>query len=476
MLSTALAAVLLPAAATAASAAEAPEPAADRAAPGLDWGACEGLDADTGMECASLRVPVDWDRPRGRQITLVLGRLPATGQAEGTVLVNPGGPIGAANWYLTEYGEPFAGLRETRDIVTWDLRGGPMGGGMSTTLDCTWTSTRQPEVPRDQAAFADLAAANRAVADECRDNDPALFDNMDSASHARDMEAIRRALGEERLTLHMTSYGGFLGQAYARLFPDRVRTLYLDGVPNHDSDALYVQMAADGEAAFDRFVDWCAAEEACALHDRDVPDAWQELVAAANTEPIPLSVADGAYTGRHLQDAAWGVLVSARPGDAWLRLAEAVVAAENGDASGFVADPRNPYPSIPGPGVVECLDLPRPRDHADLAATLGEIQRAAPNMGGRLQGLGGVLSCVGWPTPVTNPPAPLPEGLPPLLGVGTWMDGASTERVVQQVPGSVMVRRDGPGHGLYWNGDACVVEHADRYLLTGELPPAGTEC
>ncbi|MDA0565693.1 alpha/beta hydrolase [Streptomonospora sp. S1-112] len=447
----------------------------------LDWGACPEGDYGIGMECATLRVPVDHDKPRGRHITLTVGRLPAIGDggAEGTVVVNPGGPVGIGIEYLATYGDAFTGLREDMDIVTWDLRGDPNGhGGFSTALDCHWGYVETPRFPADQAAFADLAAANRATAQECRAADPALFDHMSSADHADDLEAVRAALGERRLNLHMTSYGGVIGQSYARQYPERVRTLYLDGVADHtgEGDAVYEGFARDGDAAFGRFADWCAAEEACALHGQDVERRWRALTAGADADPIPASVAGVDYTGRDLKAAAVAVLTAERPGATWEALAEAVVAAEDGDASGFVRDPAHPFPGSPQPGVVECLDWNRPADHAQAEATAARLDEVAPNTGGRLQMYGNILSCAGWPAPVANPPGPLPEEVPPLLGAGTWREFGSTARAVEDVAGSVAIEHDGPGHGLYWGGNACVVAHADAYLRTRELPPPGTAC
>ncbi|WP_067966609.1 alpha/beta hydrolase [Nocardiopsis trehalosi] len=474
---TALTTVLVPLAATAAAAEEPSAAAGGR----LDWGDCPEGDYGAGMECAELRVPVDHADPRGRHITLTLGRLPHTeeGRAEGSVLVNPGGPMGFGIEYLGTLGAPFAGLREHMDVVTWDLRGDPGGfGGFSTPIDCEWDYVRSPALPADQAAFDDLAAANRETADACRAADPELFDHMGSADHARDLEAVRRALGERRLNLHMTSYGGTIGQTYARLFPERVRTLYLDGVADHTEagDAVYEGFAADGDEAFGRFTDWCAEDASCALHGRDVPALWRELIDAADSEPIPAPVADVDYTGRDIQHAAVGVLFRSTPGPEWAGVAQAIADGLEGDASGFVTDPERPFAGFPMPGVVECLDWEYPADHAEAAATAERIEEAAPLTGGRLQMYGNILSCAGWPTPVSNPPGPLPAEVPPMLGAGSWSDGGSTARAVDAVEGGVTIRRDGPGHGLYWMGDACVIAHADHYLRTTELPPADTIC
>src|SRR5690606_18934434 len=99
----------------------------------------------------------------------------------------------------------------------------------STGLPCSWTRIPIAAVPRDDADFGRLSDTNRGYAEACRLKDPELFANMSSADHARDMEAIRKALGADKLNFYGASYAGFYGQAYARLFPDRVRTMVLDG-------------------------------------------------------------------------------------------------------------------------------------------------------------------------------------------------------------------------------------------------------
>ncbi|PRX99014.1 alpha/beta fold hydrolase [Allonocardiopsis opalescens] len=471
-----LAAALLPFSLAAASAAEPQASGGGR----LDWGACPDGDAGTGMECAELRVPVDPERPRGRHITLMLARLPATGPggAEGSVLINPGGPGASGITYLRDYfAEPMSGLREHMDLVTWDTRGYP---GLSDELPCDMYELvlpRTPAYPADQAGLDRLAAENRERAAACRDRDPVLFDHMDSASHAHDMEAIRRALGERRLNYYGASYGGIFGQAYARLFPDRIRTMVLDGTGNHstgDWEAELDAIARDNESALQRFFDWCAADASCAMHGRDAEAEWRALVAAADIEPIPAPARDVSLTGRELQALEQSIQGPA----AWPALGEALrLAVDEGDASGFARPQGNPYPMIGTPGLTECLEYPYYDDHEELAATVERIERIAPNNGASFPLIAHAsTACAGWPAPVSNPPAPLPDEVPPLLGAGTWLDFAGTERVVDQVPGSRTVYHDGPGHVLYGMGNECAIEHIDRYLVTGRLPAADTEC
>lgn len=454
--------------------------------PDLRWGGCPDGGGQAGMECATLEVPVDPDRPHGRMLTLMLGRLPATGPNPiGSVLINFGGPGPSGITMLRDhFAGAFTGLRERMHLVTWDPRGyGGEFGGRSTRLDCDWRSMvrpRTPPFPRSQAEFDQLATANRALAEPCRATDPALFDHMDSASNAHDLEAIRRALGEEQLNYYGASYGGIIGQSYARLFLDRLRTMVLDGTGNHstgDWDAELDAIARDNEATFQRFVDWCAAARSCALHGSDLTARWQHLVARADQTPVPARRAGAgvAYTGRELQTLAVGMAM--RGGEGWPALARAIRDAEHGDASGFRPPGQpSPYPMVGTPGVTECLDFPRFHDQAHLAATVERLRTVAPNTGASFPLAAHMPTCSGWPAPVTNPPAAPPEDVPPLLGAGTWTDFPGTARAVQQVPDSSTIYHDGPGHVLYASGNACAIQHINRYLTTTRLPPPDTRC
>ncbi|MEU4834825.1 alpha/beta fold hydrolase [Streptosporangium sp. NPDC023615] len=440
-----------------------------RQAEPLDWSPCP---KDTiGMECADLRVPVDWSKPDGRRITLKLGRLKATGVSEGSALVAYGGP-GGPGIAITRSVDQWSGLRRRMDVVTWDTRGyGEQFGGLSTGLPCTWTRVPLPEFPRDDAGFGRLSDTNRGYAEACRNKDPEFFANMSSADNARDMEAIRKALGSAGLNYYGASYAGFYGQDYARLFPGKVRTMVLDGTWNHstaDWGAEMEKMARSNDRALRRFFDWCATKGGC----RDLRARWRGLVAGADRRPIPVKRAGIAYDGRDLRAFA---ISAARDGDAaWPELARDIRGALAGDASGFLPERGGRYPDL-STGVTECLDWPRPANRAELDATIARLRRAAPDAGTANTLATGTLGCIGWPVPVTNPPAPLPKGLPPLLGAGAWDESDAVQRVVAQVPGSTVVRHEGPGHTLYMN-NVCARGHIDRYLTDRVLPAAGTTC
>ncbi|MFI6508732.1 alpha/beta fold hydrolase [Streptosporangium sp. NPDC050855] len=431
----------------------------------LEWSACPGTGTSE-LQCADL--PVALSPESDRKITLKVARLPATGKRKGAVLVNFGGPQGHQIATMRSRPAIFDKIRASMDVVTWDPRGYP--GLSGPVLRCDWGLLRTPAFPADQAGFDRLAAANRARGDRCRDTDPELFDHMDSASDARDADAVRRALGEDRMNFIGLSYGGTIAQSYARLFPRTVRTIYIDGTRNHSvrdwGRELDVQ-ARENERLIERFFDWAPP---------GMRKRWRALIATADREPIPAPSVNARFDGTQIQ--ALGFL-KLRPGPArWDELVAAVTAAEGGDASGFALSDREPYPGLPGGGVKECLDFPRPAGQAELARTVRRLRAVAPDTGAAFPLAWHLpVTCAGWPAPVANPPAPMPRGLPPILGAGTWLDFESTRRVAGQIPGSRTIEFDGPGHNLFAAmANPCVIDHVSRYVTTRRLPARGTVC
>ena len=426
------------------------------------------------MQCADLEVPVDHANPGGRTITLKLGRLPATGRSEGSVLVAYGGPGGPGIETTRRSAESWSELRSELDIITWDTRGyGEQFGGLSEGLDCTWTRLPVPEVPTDEAAFDLMKLANRGYASMCRPRDPELFDHMSSADNAQDMEAIRQALGEPKLNFYGASYAGLYAQAYARLFPDRVRTLVLDGTTNHttsNTQREYVAMARSNEQTMQRFFDWCRERDACAISQR--PERlWQRLLDRVEAEPIRADRNGYHYQAVHLRAFALSMAKSGQ--DEWPALAKAIRQGLQGDASGLVKGFGEPYPGVTTP-ITECLDWHRPDSASELRTAQAAMLEASPSSGAVALSLN-LMQCAGWPTPVTNPPEPLPSGLPPLLAAGAWGEDEASMRAIEDVPGSALISYDGPGHTLYSNNE-CARDHINRYFTDRKLPHKRTWC
>ncbi|MEV0633164.1 alpha/beta fold hydrolase [Nonomuraea wenchangensis] len=463
------AATILLVGAVPASAAAAPEST-------LTWKPCDKL------LCGEIRVPVDWADPQGRTITLPLAMLPHTGRRHriGVLFSIPGGPGGSGVQDLERRAGSFAQIRDRFDVVSLLPRNGIELGILD--QDCLSTG---PWItpPGDEREWAALARTNRAAAERCRAADPALFGHLDSVSFARDIEAIRTAMGEPQFTFMATSYGGVPGLAYATLFPSRVRAMYLDGAVNtlrdrsEEDRARYALM----EAQFTRFGQWCANDSACALHGRDVGTAWNDLRSAADRSPVPAEKGV-AYSGFDIAVAAMPDLVTPGADRArWKELAQAIRRAEKGDATGFsdyvkagTLGSLKP-PSFVGMNMTHCPDGIGYRDHAEYRRLRALGDRIAPHLSGNE--LWHPLGCVGWPEPVRTPTAPLPvDQLPPFVGAGTWTDHADTADLALRVPGSGTIRFEGHGHGLYHTGDPCTIAHANRYFIDLRVPPTNTVC
>ncbi|MEV0200198.1 alpha/beta hydrolase [Nonomuraea sp. NPDC050691] len=454
-----------------------------RSAPSsLAWTGCADKEVVKQMRCATIEVPVDWGKPSGRKAGLTVGMLPATGVERriGAVFAIPGGPGASGVTDLSRYAGSFSELRERFDVVTVEPRNTIDKGVLP--YECL-VSGPWITLPGSRAEYAALGRRNRAAAQRCRAADPEYFDHMDSASVARDMEAIRIALGEEQLSFIASSYGGVPGIAYARLFPGRVRAMVMDGAASPFMDRAHGMRSH--ERSFDRFAAWCAATAACALHGQDVGAVWRALVARADRVPVPV---DGespraAYSGFDLKQAAVPSVVSPGPAPGfprWTQLAEAIKRAAGGDASGFAGYVRQAadsakVPSFAGMNMTHCLDGIGYRDFEEYRKARREGERLLPNLAG--VELWHPLGCAGWPAPVTNPPVPLPaKGLPPFLGVGSRTDFGLAEDIVRRVPGSSAVPYEGDGHALYNSGVSCVIAHVNRYLVSLRLPAPGTVC
>ncbi|TMR11233.1 alpha/beta hydrolase [Nonomuraea turkmeniaca] len=465
--------------ATAALAGLSPPAAADGSS--IEWKQCAGENAPDGMQCATVTVPLDWADPGGKKITLDLARFPATdpGRRIGSVLHVPGGPGGKGIEDLKRFAPDMSRLRERFDLVTSNPRNTDLGAKLPEV--CARPAVAHLAEPRSRAEYDAQAAAFAKAMRECRDQDRSgLYTRLDSVSVARDMEAIRAALGERRLSFMAESYGGVPATAYMRLFPHRIRAMYLDGVINQPDgwSDQWLLAYPETERALTRFTTWCQATAACALHGEDAGKIWRALTERADRAPIPVTskpFGKGRLTGSYLR---WfGFSGDPGPGHArWLAFAEAVDKARRGDGSGFAdaALGNARVWSMPNNLGMTCGDDRGYRTYAEYRKERERAREVSPSFGTAGFDL---IACSGWPFPVPNPSRLLPTaGLPPMLGAGTWSDYPWTESLIRRIPGSAAIRYEGPGHVLYMSGNRCAIEHATRYLIDLTLPRPGTVC
>ena len=473
------------------------------------WGRCPGPAGEnravleSGLDCATVKVPLSYDDPAGELIDLVLTRLPARDRAKrvGALLYNPGGPGGSGNEIIAAealIGGIFpAALRDRFDLIGFD----PRGVGASTPVRCDPAVYNQdvPFFPENEAEFAARVAYNRALGASCRELTGPLLANIDTVSAARDIEAIRLALGGEPLNYLGMSYGTELGAQYAALYPDQIRTMALDGALDHNQPELgmLIAEAASYENVFDRFVAWCAADTSCALHGEDAGAAFDALIAAAEREPLPAprcaeqkasQPCRGTVSAEDLRLNAQSMLLIKPPTPAvgdpgWNTLAEAIARARAGDASDFadvLATSETDRAFVEGPAIA-CLDFPTSiTTFADLEAraTLGEV--IAPRMQGASQTWTIQVGCIGWPEPLTNPPHRADvTGTPPMLIINATNDPSTAYpwavALADEIEGSVLLTRAGDGHtSTFLPAPSATVDAIVRYLITGELPAPNT--
>jgi pimeloyl-ACP methyl ester carboxylesterase len=460
----------------------------------LDWRPCP---EDATYDCARLRVPRDHADPAAGSFRLAVARLPARDRQHriGTLFVNFGGPGGTGVQTLVSNGTRLFGrLNERFDIVSFD----PRGVGQSTpAIDCRVDQEHagpfgQPFATPDTLDRRELVRADRRYLRRCQRLNPDVLPYVSTANVARDLDRLRRALGEDELSYFGLSYGSFLGATYARLFPDSYRGLVLEGPVDPRQYATDpVGLTAATSAALDRstgrFLQYCAAHQA-ACSGFGGADPWRALDRLAERlDRRPLPVGDRTLDGDDLRVALGSGLHS---DDTWGDLAAALVAAQRGDGTPLRELADGFYGRLPDGGYRPTLDAFFAISAADQRNPAGlrpylRAGRASADAFDHSYFLGGYPQHL-WGADRTRVrgvyrgPFTLPPGSPTALVVGTTYDPASpydgARATVDALGNARLLTLDGDGHGAYGGESACVDRAVDRYLLTGTLPPPGTRC
>ncbi len=445
----------------------------------LSWEPCGPL------ECATLAVPIDYDDPEGPRVDLAVARVLTADPAlrVGSLLLNPGGPGGSGIEWLAGGGPALpATVVERFDLVTWD----PRGVGDSSGLICiTDVAAGLNEVVDLTDGFADdlerYAADTADAGATCTASAPDLLGEVGTVNTARDLDLLRRALGDEQLTYLGYSYGTRLGAVYAALFPDRVRALVLDGAfPPGLSSAELAENARDFDAALGRIDRTCELEPSCAVRDVGVLDAVDTLLAeldsASPTGPLGLtdrsSLIGATLFAIYVPDA-WEIFTDAL-GDA---LAGDIELVEFLAELWFVDDAGDFSDIYRGSNLaIMCADQAYAADRDQALVDAELTLEVAPVLGALLAG----ASCEGWP--VAGEPLPDPTGVPvpPTLVIGGTHDPATplrwAEILADQLDGSALVTYVGDGHTIAGQGNSCVDELVAAYLVDLAVPDDGTVC
>lgn len=450
-------------------------------------------DCDDTFECASLTVPLDYAAPDGETLDLAVIRSASrSGDRIGSLVVNPGGPGGSGIDYVraVQYVTTSA-LREAYDIVGFD----PRGVGQSDPVRClsageidTWLAA--DGTPDTAAERDDIIRFARTLGEKCARLSPTIVSHVDTISAARDIDILREALGEERLTWLGKSYGTYLGAQYAELFPGRVGRMVLDGALDPDADLIEITrgQALGFEVALDRFLQDCIDSRECPFTG-SVADAralLQSWIDSAEAEPYPTDDPDrpltesliyyGVLLGLYDTQFGWEALrlglesLKATDGTALLALIDAYTGREDGRFTDNGLEALN---------AVTCLDTNVRPSLQQVEALGNELSTSAPFFGQWLAW--GALACTYWPYPSDNDGTISVNGVPDILVIGTKYDPATpvqwATRLHDKIENARLVTWNGDGHTAYMQaGSRCVDRIVDAYFISGLTPDDGTVC
>jgi pimeloyl-ACP methyl ester carboxylesterase len=440
--------------------------------------------------CGTIKVPLDYADPGGQQLSIELVKVHDTdnGTPLGSLLVNPGGPGGSGfELALGLTGQLSPSLLARFDLVGFD----PRGVGLSSPVRCLSDAQKDrinaasPDV-LTTAGFAAAKDLAKQTAEACSTKYGPALAQYNTVNTARDMDQIRKAVGEEKMNYLGFSYGTELGSIYAHLFPDRIRVAVLDGAvdPLTTGIASWAAQLAGFESAFDQFAADCLKRSPCKTlgNPRDVVYAIARTAAAH-----PLSTSDAGETRQVTRSLVLtGVLEALYARSEWPTLGAALLAARTGDGSGLLklADSYNQryggrYSNIMEANTaISCNDeKPGPTDEA-IRTTARAWAKTYP-MFGTWSAIS-LFGCQQWQPQRT--PVPLPTAATPVkvLVIGNLHDPATPYQgavdLAKTMGNAELLSWDGEGHTSYLQGSSCVDNYVNAYLLRQKLPPPDTTC
>ncbi|MFI6071087.1 alpha/beta hydrolase [Actinoplanes sp. NPDC051343] len=450
-------------------------PAQAALAPVISWKACP---EDAKVQCGTMKVPADWSDPGGPTASIAIARRAATDPAHriGELLVNPGGPGGSAvDMVLNASGFFTSTLTRYFDLVGMD----PRGVGRSAPVLCSQDLVDAAPSPliETKKAYDDTVAYNRKLAADCAQHTGPVFAHVDTASVARDMDAVRNALKAGQISFYGASYGTLLGEQYNQMFPGRLRALVLDSVMDHSVgvDDFLTQETDAAQDSFEQFIAWCSRDVRCVVRGQDIRALWAGLMARARAGTL-LDPYDHLHKLRlsDLLAAAFAAFYDPQ----WYSFAYYLRDAQALRPEGRKATPDLTDHSFPA---VFCADWKLPAGgFTDYQARLRALAARAPQILASPLAVTATSGCLGWPNRPAAPQAPLTPSPIPTLLVNAAHDPATAYAWAAHVtrelgPKAVLLRYRGWGHVAY-SKTKCVSGLVDHYLITLDTPAPGTTC
>ncbi|MDX8037024.1 alpha/beta hydrolase [Lentzea sp. BCCO 10_0856] len=444
------------------------------------------------VECTRLQVPLDYAKPDGDTITVGVLRYKATGEKIGSLLINPGGPgasgMAAAAGMVSDYRK--TDLAKRFDLVGFDPRG---VGASEPAVKCLTGPERDAErldldIDTSPAGIAQTEQENKAYAEKCAAGTKfgaSMLANLGTRDVVKDMDVLRSALGDAKLSYVGYSYGTRIGTEYAETFPQNVRALILDGAvdPTQDQLASLVAQAAGFQKAFNEFVKWCKEKGDCPLGD-DANTSFRQLTTPLIQKPVTVGDRKLSYN-----DAITAAIQALYSEQLWPLLLDGLKELKNGRGRVLISladayldrDDQGNYSTITDSfNAVHCVDDQRLTDKNALLDTAKKYKEAAPFLDDGNPPGAALDSCAFWPAPVsarTGPPKA--DGIPPLLVISTTGDPATPYEAgvnLAKALNSRLLTYEGVQHTVFLQGVGCVDNAGVKYLIDQTLPADGTRC
>jgi pimeloyl-ACP methyl ester carboxylesterase len=453
----------------------------------IEWTACDGS-TNTEVECGNIEVPFDYADPDQGSFVLYVKKHNAASPADriGSMMVNPGGP-GFGGSSLADDAEYYFSqdLIDRFDIIAWD----PRGTGESTpavncvdTFDEYFGLDSPPETPDEKQALID---ASQAFNDKCAENSGTILPFIGTKASAQDINSLRLALGEEKVSFFGFSYGSELGTTWATMFPETVRAIVVDGAVDPTASSIQEGMAqAKGfEGQLATFLKQCSERTTCEFHNNgDAEAAFDQLVLDIDAKPLEVSKDRTLVT----QGVLFTAVAQAMYSDYyWPQLSEALSAAQGGDGKGILQLYDDYYQrkddgtygnELEAFLAISCLDDPGATSTEEVDSHIEDFIAAAPRLGGNFA-YG--YSCALWPVKQAAKVNITGKGAGPIVVVGTTGDAAtplsSTRKMAQGLEQGILIVVDANQHTGY-GANSCVVKAVDEYLIKLTVPANETTC
>jgi pimeloyl-ACP methyl ester carboxylesterase len=455
---------------------------------GFDWKACDDSASTTSVQCSTLQVPFDYNNPSAGTFTLFVKLLPAADPTLriGSMMVNPGGPGFGGSSLADDTSYYFSSdLTDHFDIIAWD----PRGTGKSTpAINCVdnydeyFGIDSPPDSPEEKQALID---ASQAFNDECMANSGEILPYISTQASATDMNSIRQALGEDKISYFGFSYGSELGATWATMFPQTVRAAVFDGAVDPQATSSQEGMAQAGgfEGQLTTFLAACSKNKACEFYNGGKAEAaFDSLLLALDTKPLVVSADRTPVT----QGVAFTAVAQAMYSDSyWPQLEQALADAQQSDGAGLLKlyddyyqrkDDGSYGNELEAFLAISCLDDPGSTSIKAVEDAVPDFVVAAPRLGANF-GYG--YSCALWPVKPATKIDVTGKGAGPIVVVGTTGDPAtpleSTRKMAAALEQGVLLIVEANQHTGYGAND-CITNAVDLYLIDLTVPVSETTC